>query len=622
MTAIPKAALFLSAVLASLTPARAVDRRWNVAAGDWFTNENWSPSGLPGVGDDTIFSNGGTAQIASGSAIIGDLFMGYFGSGSLNITGGSLTTGSFVGFGTGGSGTVNVSGGTWLNGDAVELGAAGGMGTLTISAGLVRAPRLIVGARGGSGFVTLSGGVLEASEVYRNDAPAAGFAFNGGTLRALSNSTNFLSGFGVGDVVLNAGGGTIDTNSFNVTSQSALTGGGALTKIGTGTLSLGSNANSYTGATNVNGGTLAIATGGALTTGGVHVAPEGATATLSVSGALNAGGFLTVGDSLSGTGTGGTGTLTINSGGSVTLDPGAKVTVGWVNAIGTLNLNPGGTLQVGGTDGIQKHASGTANFNLAGGTLKVVNSTLTSSVPMTLASSSNSTIDTNGLSASLSGAISGSGALTKTGTGTLTLSGANTFAGGTTLNGGTLLRSGSGFPDSTPFTIDSGILDLAGADFTMSSLAGTGGTISYGNAFLFVNQSSDTTWAGNLDGGRFIKQGAGKLTLTGTAHALSANVASIQGGTLEINGSFLESMNVSSGGTLTGEADVGSITTSGTGTIAPGSGVGSIDAIGSISLGFSSFTAMQLASASSFDRITTTGAINYGGTLQMSLLGG
>src|SRR5690606_34109552 len=139
--------------------------------------------------------------------------------------------------------------------------------------------------------------------------------------------------------------------------------------------------------------------------------------------------------------TGGTGTLTIGNGGVVTLGSGAKLTVGWTNAIGTLNLESGGTLRMGGADGIQKAPSGTATVNLSGGTLSTVNSALPTGLPMTL--SNQSTIDTNGHGAVLSGTLSGDGSLAKTGTGELVLSGENTYTGQTTAEAGTLRVDGS-----------------------------------------------------------------------------------------------------------------------------------------------------------------------------------
>ena len=106
---------------------------------------------------------------------------------------------------------------------------------------------------------------------------------------------------------------------------------------------------------------------------------------------------------------------------------------------GTYNLN-GGTLEIGGSSlrGNFGPSTGPYALNLGGGTIKVIGSALTTSVKATLATGTSSTIDTNGLGATLSGVLSGDGALVKSGAGTLTLSGINTYTGGTTVNAGTL----------------------------------------------------------------------------------------------------------------------------------------------------------------------------------------
>ncbi|MDR2215582.1 MAG: autotransporter-associated beta strand repeat-containing protein, partial [Nevskiaceae bacterium] len=60
-----------------------------------------------------------------------------------------------------------------------------------------------------------------------------------------------------GSILLAAGGGAIDTNGFDIISENLFQGDGALTKIGAGTLRLDA-ANTYTGGTNVLGGTLQV----------------------------------------------------------------------------------------------------------------------------------------------------------------------------------------------------------------------------------------------------------------------------------------------------------------------------------------------------------------------------
>ena len=67
---------------------------------------------------------------------------------------------------------------------------------------------------------------------------------------------------------IHTGGGTIDTNGFNVTSGSRLigVGTGAFTKTGNGELVLPTGNNDYTGATNITGGSLTLGAAGSLIT--------------------------------------------------------------------------------------------------------------------------------------------------------------------------------------------------------------------------------------------------------------------------------------------------------------------------------------------------------------------
>ena len=151
-------------------------------------------------------------------------------------------------------------------------------------------------------------------------------------------------------------------------------------------------------------GSLAVASGGLVTsTGDVFIGNGiGGTASTGTASITGAGSTLNVGATGTGTlnvGHFGTGTLTLGSGG--TVNTGNLIFAGAAGYAGTLSRNTGGTLAVGGTNGLRN--DGTATFNLAGGTLKVAGTALTSFVPATLSNSS--TVDTNGLSATLSGLL-------------------------------------------------------------------------------------------------------------------------------------------------------------------------------------------------------------------------
>ncbi len=115
--------------------------------------------------------------------------------------------------------------------------------------------------------------------------------------------------------------------------------------------------------------------------------------------------------------------LTFNqSSGTLTVAAPGALSFGTSNSIYNLT---GGSLQVGGTNGI----AGAAMLNLGGGALQVMGTNLTSNTAAVLVANTTSTIDTNGLNASLNN-MSGSGSLVKTGAGNLDVGGAVTLGTG------------------------------------------------------------------------------------------------------------------------------------------------------------------------------------------------
>ncbi|MGH8048958.1 MAG: beta strand repeat-containing protein [Chthoniobacterales bacterium] len=278
-----------------------------------------------------------------------------------------------------------------------------------------------------------------------------------GALTGSNSNTNIMSFGGSGIKTLEVGALNTDTTyAGKIQNGDAYIG---LSKIGTGTLTL-TGSGGFGGGALVNGGTLAFADGANMATNNIHIGEGGNTGTLTVSSTgpatfLTAQQSLTVGDNLGGGG--GTGTLTVGGGGgssSVILSDGVKLMVGADNATGTVNLITGGTISVGGTDGIQKSVTGIANFNWSGGTIRVVNNSLTTSLPMTLTGSS--FMNTNGFNATLTGELSGTGGLTKSGPGSLLLPNANTYQGGTTIASGSVIANNNASLGTGPITLFTG----------------------------------------------------------------------------------------------------------------------------------------------------------------------
>jgi autotransporter-associated beta strand protein len=234
------------------------------------------------AGSLSVGQNGrGTFTVSGGSASNGNAFFGSAsGTGNVMVSGGTWTTTGDIAFGRGAlnisGGTVNVSnnsilgayantasvatvtGGVWDTSNYLVVGIASS-GTLQVNGGYVAGRNgVIVGYdTPGAGVVTVSSGTLAAAWVTELNGGSGKLNLNGGTLRALSSQSDFLSGFEAGDVTLGGTAAALDTNAFSVGINTALSGTGGLRKTGAGTLTL-SGSNAYTGQTTVETGTLLI----------------------------------------------------------------------------------------------------------------------------------------------------------------------------------------------------------------------------------------------------------------------------------------------------------------------------------------------------------------------------
>ncbi len=140
-----------------------------------------------------------------------------------------------------------------------------GTGGLTISGGQVN----LTAANSYYGGTTVTGGgTLAIDADSRLGNPSGGLALAGGTLLATGSFTTPRA------VTMGVGGGIVNTDAFNVTFDTAVTGLGGLTKTGLGILTL-SGANSYPGGTVVNEGTLRLAAGASLSPFGALVVNGG-----------------------------------------------------------------------------------------------------------------------------------------------------------------------------------------------------------------------------------------------------------------------------------------------------------------------------------------------------------
>ncbi|MDA7780257.1 autotransporter-associated beta strand repeat-containing protein, partial [Candidatus Pelagibacter sp.] len=401
----------------------------------------------------------------------------------------------------------------------------------------------------------------------------------------------------------------------------------ALKKLEAGTVTL-SAANTYTGTTTVEAGTLkltgTLSNSTAVTvTGGTYdvdatdtvASIAGSGGTIDITGAALTAGGSNASTSFSGVLSGaqkftktGSGTLTLggNSSGYTGI---VQINAGSIKISADNNLgNP--------------NTSDADRLILNGGTLETTGSfTLNSNRGITL--SGNGTINTGSGTVAYAGVIAGSNNFTKSGSGTLNLTASNTYTGTTLISAGTLKLSGSGLLAGTALTVNSGGTYDVDASDTIGSIAGAGSIDIAGSQILNVGgNNSSTSFTGVISGaGALTKSGSGTLTLSGTSTFTGATA--ITAGKIAISsnaalGATNGATTVSSGAALSisGSITVAEpITISGTGISSGGAIVftgGANTYSGAISLGATSTI------VSSSGTQTISGATNGGQILTIT----
>jgi autotransporter-associated beta strand protein/T5SS/PEP-CTERM-associated repeat protein len=213
---------------------------------------NWFVVGRNGGSDGTINMSGGTIYKSGG----GDLVVGADNS---TANGKILQSG----------GQIHIAAG------ATHIGKGGGTGTLTLSeTAEFQSGHMVIAATNPSshGTVNLDGGVLKTLSLKGGPGESI-LNFNGGVVQANDSSADFISGIVTAEIL--AGGGTIDTQGFELTSSQIWGGTGPLTKVGSGTLHLTGDS-THSGLTRVTEGKLVLSTRSSLDSGHLVVA-DGAT---------------------------------------------------------------------------------------------------------------------------------------------------------------------------------------------------------------------------------------------------------------------------------------------------------------------------------------------------------
>ena len=366
-------------------------------------------------------------------------------------------------------------------------------------------------------------------------------------------------------------------NSSNALTVSGLVSGtGALTKSGSGTLILSNTSDSYSGQLTIQAGTLSIATINGASSNGVlgnsassvilggaggstgtldytgvsgvtstkkFTLATGGTGTFAVSTGVNT---LTLSNVIDGSGSLakiGTGTLILTNiantySGTTTISDGilqaSKIASGGTSSLGSATtavvlggINTAGTL----TAGTLKYAgAGATTFtrgftvNAGGGGITNASTTSNGTALLTIATNGiaaggNITFATNSNGIAVNSVISGPGSVTmnSSGAGVLTLAGANTYSGGTIVTQGTVSLSGAGTLGATggALTVDGGTLNLNGTSQGAGNLTGAGGTIvnDANNTHVTLTIGNGNGGGGNYAGVIADNSGAGSGTL-------------------------------------------------------------------------------------------------------------
>ncbi|MCU1743348.1 autotransporter-associated beta strand repeat-containing protein, partial [Pseudomonas sp. 20P_3.2_Bac5] len=271
--------------------------------------------------------------------------------------------------------------------------------------------------QGNTGTVTVEGTQTTTGLQFLTDGYTL-VAGTAGELNLINGSTGY-AGVRVGS----GNSATVDVN---------LTGSATLNKLEAGTLVL-NGSNSYSGGTQLNGGTLVVGNNaalgsGTLTTADLTTLDSNRAVTLGNAVTLNGGLILAGSNDLSLTGTlGGSGALAKNGNANLTLSGNNSYSGGTLLNAGSLTLGHNAAL-------------GTGALTVLGNTR--LDTTADLQVGNAIAVAQQLTLD-GSHDLTLSGVLSGNGALIKNGNGQLLLTGTSTYTGNTAVNAGGLTVNGS-----------------------------------------------------------------------------------------------------------------------------------------------------------------------------------
>jgi fibronectin-binding autotransporter adhesin len=523
-----------------------------------------------------LAGSSGTASISDGTwSMAGDFNVGYAGTGSFTMTGGSIDVigSTLVGRDAGSTGTFTMSGGTATVGSQFQVGF-GGTGTLSLTGGLLSSTDGYVGNNAGSvGTATVTTGTWTMSnDLYLglNGGDGTLTIGNGGVVIVANNLDRDPA---LGTLNLNAGGtlgigtggatGSLNTDllnngevQFNRSTDYAyanvISGSGSLVKDGAGRLTF-SSANSYTGGTDIYGGTIEVASGGTIDHSSAPLnigSSDGSIGGLDVTGGLvnastinlfngtlSTSSFGTVNSDTATLGNVGSGTATISSG---FFNIASVMTIGASGGTGQLDIGTGGIVTsgtVGGLDASTILGSGTGSTG-----------TVTVSDGGSWLNYGNLTVGDGGsgqLAISSFGEVLVTGTLSQGGLGTITINPTGTLRIG---DGGT-----TGTLAATTLTNDGSLIFNSSTDTsTAAAISGGGDLTKFNTNALTLTGSSSYTGATNLnEGSLYVNGSLGATTLTGNAGTLLGGSGTIEGAVIMLSGTISPGATSNSFGTLT-----------------------------------------------------------------------
>jgi autotransporter-associated beta strand protein len=243
------------------------DKTWLGGVADYGTNGDWSPSGVPTTGDTAIFglnTTTTTVDVLTGVPTIYDVDAWRFTAGNYTVLIASSVSVTVQFHGAG----ISVIGGS----EAISVGTNADV----VFHNLSSAGNAVISVHDG-GIITFTdhsdGGTAQLSVGSGSSVDFSSTTGPLGDHKVHVGSIEGSGGFNLGSNTLIVGGNNLPMMLVTGNISGSL--GSALTKVGTGTLTL-SGINTFTGAITIDGGTIDLASQGADLGGLIDFGPNGA----------------------------------------------------------------------------------------------------------------------------------------------------------------------------------------------------------------------------------------------------------------------------------------------------------------------------------------------------------